>query len=95
MINNIKKYFKIIVDEDIVSKTKPDPELFLKASESLNILPSDCIVIEDSIMGVEAALKAGMKCIAITTTNGREKLNKANLVIDDFKELTINKIGRL
>lgn len=50
-----------------VTKGKPDPELFLKASQLLNTQPEDCIVIEDSIYGIEAALRANMKTIAVST----------------------------
>jgi len=50
-----------------VKKGKPDPELFLKASELINIPPNDCIVIEDSTHGIEAAKRADMKTIAVST----------------------------
>ena len=50
-----------------VTKGKPDPELFLKASELINTPPKDCIVIEDSTHGIQAAKHAGMKTIAVST----------------------------
>lgn len=74
---------------------KPNPDTYLKAAGALRIDPEDCIVIEDAIAGVEGAKRAGMKCIAVTTTNPADQLAKADLVIEylekmdrkDFKSL--------
>ena len=49
----------------MVSKTKPDPEVFLKAAESMNLKPSECIVFEDSARGVEAARAGGFKVFVV------------------------------
>lgn len=82
-------YFNHIVDDTQITKSKPDPEVFLKAAEKINMPPSKCIVIEDSFSGIQAAQSAGMKVIAVTTTHPAEKLSHTNLVINDFDELTI------
>ena len=52
-------------DGTIVSRAKPDPEVFLHAAEMLQVDPSSCVVFEDAQAGIEAAKAAGMKCCAI------------------------------
>ena len=58
-------FFDSVVDGFKVSNAKPDPEIFLKAAEELKINPTECIVFEDAIAGVEAAHNAGMKCVGV------------------------------
>jgi beta-phosphoglucomutase len=91
----IRPYFRVLIDASQVSKGKPDPEIYLKAAQLLNIPPERCIVIEDSTVGVEAGLQAGMKVVSITTTHTREELSHTHLVIDDFEELTVAKLAAL
>lgn len=67
---------------------KPNPDVFLKAAEAIGIPPERCIVIEDAIAGVEGAKRAGMGCIAVTTTNPAEKLAKADLVFTHLEEMS-------
>jgi beta-phosphoglucomutase len=74
-----------------VKNGKPDPEVFLKAAEKLGVVPKKCIVMEDASNGAEAAKAAGMACIAITSTRGKNQLQKADLVVNSFKELNIRK----
>jgi len=61
----IAPYMDIIVCGDEVKKSKPEPDIFLKAAENLNIVPSHCLVLEDSEFGLKAASLAGMKAICI------------------------------
>jgi len=86
----IENEFEIIGIED-VKERKPDPKLFIVAAERLNSKPEDCIVFEDSVVGVTAAKRANMKCVAITSSNPREILEKENpdLIIDDYTEIDI------
>ena len=82
--------FKAIVDPYQVPRGKPHPDIFLRAAELLEVHPSKCIVFEDALPGVEAAQKAGMHCVAVTTTNGAEAFSDfENIVqiIDDFTQL--------
>lgn len=65
-------------------KGKPDPAVFLLAADLLKVDPVDCLVIEDSIAGVEAAKRAGCRCLAVLTTNQASELRKADLVIKDL-----------
>jgi beta-phosphoglucomutase len=66
-IHNLEKYFEVVLTVERVSKSKPDPEIFIKTAHDLNAIPEKCIVFEDSIFGVKAAKLAGMACIAVTT----------------------------
>ena len=69
-----------------------NPEIYLKTANLLGIEPSECVVIEDSLSGIDAAIRAGMKVIGITTTHKAEELVHTNLVIDDFTELNLSLI---
>ncbi len=61
--------FDVIISSEDVQKGKPDPEVFLKAADALDAEPADCVVFEDSLYGIQAALSAGMKAVALTTTH--------------------------
>lgn len=67
---------------------KPDPATFLLAAEHLGVAPMDCLVIEDARVGVEAAKRGGMKCVAVCTTHAREELSDADIVVESLSELT-------
>ncbi|KAJ4956610.1 hypothetical protein NE237_013393 [Protea cynaroides] len=69
--------FDAIVSADAFENLKPAPDIFLAASKSLSIPPSECIVIEDALAGVQAANAAQMRCIAVTTTLTEETLKQA------------------
>jgi HAD superfamily hydrolase (TIGR01509 family) len=66
-LNNIslRKYFDVVVSIDDVERGKPEPDIFLLASERLGVAPQDCIVYEDSDEGLEAARRAGMRSIDV------------------------------
>ncbi|MBI5687769.1 MAG: HAD family phosphatase [Verrucomicrobia bacterium] len=68
-------------------RSKPHPDIFLHAAQELGSKPETCLVIEDAPHGVKAARRAGMKCIAITTTYDREKLRDADRIVDSFAEI--------
>jgi beta-phosphoglucomutase len=65
-------------------KGKPDPAVFLLATDKLGVDPVNCLVIEDSIAGVEAAKRAGCQCLAVLTTNQASELTKADLIVKDL-----------
>lgn len=75
--------FDAIIDGNKVSKPKPNPEVFLKGAEELNIAPANCIVFEDAIAGIEAAKAGGMKAVGIGEP---ETLKEADLVISGLNE---------
>jgi HAD superfamily hydrolase (TIGR01509 family) len=60
--------FRVVVGAEDVQRGKPDPEIFLKAADALQVHPSGCVVFEDAISGIEAAGRAGMKAVALTTS---------------------------
>jgi beta-phosphoglucomutase-like phosphatase (HAD superfamily) len=74
---------------------KPDPSVFLEAARRLEVPPSRCIVVEDAIAGLQAAQSAGMRCIAVTTTNPPEALRGADIVIDRLDHLPEDVFERL
>lgn len=74
---------------------KPDPTLFLQAASILELPPERCIVIEDSLAGVGAARRAGMKCIAVATTNPLEALGKADLAVGRLDQLSLEAFEKL
>ena len=78
-----------------VKNKKPDPELFLKAASAINIIPPNCVVIEDAPDGVTAAKNAQCKCIAVTNSFPREKLNKADLICNSLTEIDIQTLTNL
>ena len=76
-------------------KGKPDPAVFLLAAELLGVDPRHCLVIEDSIAGVEAAKRAGCRCLAVLTTNTAIELTKADLIVKDLSEFSKEKLEDL
>ncbi len=78
----IRHYFQAIVSADDVTRSKPDPETFLKAARLLNVQPDHCIVFEDAPRGVEAANNAGMQCVVLTTMHGKDAFSQYPNVLD-------------
>ena len=74
---------------------KPDPAVFLQAARLIGLSPASCVVVEDAIPGVQAARRAGMACIAVTTTNSPDALANANVVVDRLNELPDDAFQRL
>lgn len=74
---------------------KPEPFLFLKVAGILHVPPERCIVVEDAVAGVEAAVRAGMKCIAVTTTNPANALGAADIVVERLDDLPEGTFGEL
>lgn len=85
----LRKYFLVTLTADDIRKGKPDPEIYLKAAEMLHVQPVDCIVFEDSISGIKAGKAAGMKVIAIATTHTPKELTIADMVINNFREISV------
>jgi beta-phosphoglucomutase len=84
--SGISHYFDIIVTSDDVKSGKPDPSVFLKAAESLNLQPEECIVFEDAVMGIKAARNAGMKVIAVKTSSSFELISEADLILESYSD---------
>jgi beta-phosphoglucomutase len=83
-ILNLKQSFDFIVTRDDVARGKPDPEIYLLVSAELGIEPANCLVIEDSPSGVEAAVAAGMKVVAVATPFTHQGLKEMALLPEDL-----------
>jgi beta-phosphoglucomutase-like phosphatase (HAD superfamily) len=92
----IEHLFDAVVCAEDITHSKPHPEIFLKAAERLREMPENCLVIEDSKLGVEAAKSAGMKCIGFRNPNsGNQDLSKADVIVDDFAKLETQRLKSL
>ncbi|WP_295669601.1 HAD family phosphatase [uncultured Mucilaginibacter sp.] len=91
----IEADFDAIINSTMVTRPKPDPQVFLKAAQKLGMPPEKCVVFEDSLAGVKAANSAGMKVVGITTGHTAAELQPVNLVINDYSELTVHKLAAL
>lgn len=84
--------FDALVDGNKVSKSKPDPEVFLVGAQELGVEAAACVVFEDAIAGVQAAKAGGMKAVGIGKA---DVLNEADLVVAGLFEMTIEKLENL
>jgi beta-phosphoglucomutase len=85
----IGKLFDAVADGNVVRNAKPDPEVFITAAKMLGVQPEDCVVFEDAVAGVEAALNAGMRCVGI----GLEKtLKDAHFVVSGLDKISLRKL---
>lgn len=97
----LRSFFEVIVSAEQVEKGKPDPAGFLLTLQKLNqkspnpILPDQCVVIEDSHWGLEAAKAARMHTIAITNSYDADQLTAAEKVVDNLGQLGINELQQL
>ena len=85
----ILELFDAVADGNIVKKAKPDPEVFIKAAEMIGIKPESCVVFEDAVAGVQAALNAHMMCIGIGSST---ILYKAHFVVSGLNEMNLAKL---
>lgn len=81
----IRHYFQAIVSA-YEMPGKPDPYVFLEAAKRLGFSAAECLVIEDSVAGVEAARRGGMKCLAVETSNPADRLTGANWVLNRLSD---------
>ena len=90
----LRAYFPLIVDDSMVTNGKPDPEVYLKSAEQLDMPPDRCVVFEDAILGIHAGKNAGMRVVAVATTHTREELETtaADYIIDNFEGFTVEKL---
>lgn len=93
----LRTFFQVIVSAEDVREGKPDPEIFLKALRLLNqrqprvqaILPSECLIVEDSKEGISGAKRAGIKCLAVANSHPAEELKEAAAVVGSLEEVSI------
>ena len=89
---DIVDLFDAVIDGNKVTKAKPDPEVFLKGAEAVGVSPAECVVFEDAIAGVEAAIAGGMKAVGIGSP---DVLGEANLVISGLDKMSLEKLKEL
>lgn len=96
--SEIRPYYDTIVTSDDVVHTKPDPEPYLKAAQSLELEPASVLVIENAPLGIQSAKAAGMTCFALTTTLDQTDLAAADIIVhchsNLVRELTVYISGR-
>ena len=90
---HLHQYFSHIVSGEDFPKSKPHPAIFEHAASLSKFLKNECIVIEDSWNGVEAAVNAGIFCVGYNSEHSKmQDISKANIVVNHFDELTIAQI---
>ncbi len=99
--SRLRRFFEVVVSAEQVKRGKPNPEGFLLTLQKLNqnaqdvISPAQCVVIEDSHWGLEAAKAAGMHTVAITNSYDADQLTPAEKVITQLSELSIGDLQQL
>ena len=88
----INNEFDTVVDGSMITRTKPDPEIFLITAERIGLRAASCVVIEDAVAGVRAARAAGMKCIGIGSP---ELLGEADLVVNKTSDIKLSTLRAL
>lgn len=88
----IGELFDAIADGNNVKKAKPDPEVFVTAACILGVLPEECVVFEDAVAGIEAAISAGMICVGIGSA---KVLGKAHYVVSGLSKMNLKKLGKI
>ena len=83
----LDKTFPTIVDGNQVKNSKPDPEVFLKGAAKMGHKPEECVVFEDAISGVEAAINGNFKCVGVGDSN---VLGKAHKVVPNLKDIDLD-----
>jgi HAD superfamily hydrolase (TIGR01509 family) len=89
--------FRAVVTANDVGRGKPDPEIYVRAANQLNIVPRNVLVVEDAISGVMGAKSAGMKCLGIAGNGRRDKLREAgaDCVITDYHQISLSQVQQL
>ena len=94
----LQDYFGALLTANEITHPKPHPEIYLKAAAKLGVNPAACAVFEDSFVGVEAAKRAGMKCVAIASTFSAEDLHHqahADLIVSSFDVISLPTLRQL
>jgi beta-phosphoglucomutase-like phosphatase (HAD superfamily) len=89
---NLAEYFQATVSAEDVHVGKPDPEVFLSAASRVDVPPDRCVVVEDAAAGIEAATRAGMRCIGVGRNSSSLRANLTAVTLshlppDAFRKL--------
>ncbi len=87
--SGLGKKFEFILDGSMVEHAKPAPDIYQLAIQKLKLEPSQCVVVEDAVSGIQAAQAAGTKVVALTGTESQEKLmaTKPEYIVDRLSEI--------
>lgn len=89
---DIESFFDAKINGDMVTRCKPDPEIYLTAAAALGLAPAECVVFEDAKAGIESARRAGAgRIVALASTHSRQMLaaeTDADVIIGDFRDIT-------
>lgn len=92
----IRSYFNTVVSGDCVNIGKPHPETYIVAAKKLGCKPAECLVLEDAKNGIDSAVDAGCKCIAIVNPNTPvQDHSRANLILNSLDEITLEVVEAL
>lgn len=86
------EWFDAVITGDDVDRKKPDPQIYICAAERLRMPPHRCVVVEDAPVGVTAAKRAGMYCVAVTSTASPDDLREAEIVTSSLAEVTLERL---
>lgn len=92
---DLRRHFDTVVGATDVARGKPHPDVFIEAARRCGAMPEHCIVFEDAPLGVEAARRAGMRCVVITTTLPAEafaEFDNVIRIVDDFSQLSVDEL---
>jgi beta-phosphoglucomutase len=84
----IARLFEVVITGDRVKNGKPNPEPYVKAARLLSVKCGECVVVENAPLGIESAKRAGMFCVALTTSLPKGYLKRADVVVDRLEEIT-------
>jgi HAD superfamily hydrolase (TIGR01509 family) len=86
-LEDLRRFFRVVVSASDVGKEKPAPDIFLRTAELLGVPPGRCCVIEDSVAGIQGAVAAGMTAIAITNSFPADRLAAAHHIVGDYGQI--------
>jgi len=92
---DLRRFFGVIVSGEEVVHGKPDPSIFLLAARRLGVAPASCVVLEDALVGIEAARRAGMPVLAVATTEPLDALRDATRAVPDLRDVTVGALRAL
>lgn len=96
-VTGLAEYMQAIVSADDVTRGKPDPQVFLRAFQRLEVAPAEGVVVEDALVGVIAAKRAGAACLAVSNTQPAQALLEvgADRVVSTLEDVTVKDLERL
>ncbi|HEX2995583.1 MAG TPA: HAD-IA family hydrolase [Anaerolineales bacterium] len=87
------EFWDVVVTGEQAKHKKPSPEAFLFAARNMNVEPSECVVVEDAVNGIQAAKAGGMRCVAVATTFPAERLGQADVVRAEISQIQLADIA--